>query len=249
MRFVYQLYPPYTFPSMAHYLDVHHDIPVVQENVFKTRPQDMSPPPPLESVRHLLPRPFWDSAHGELSVRAYWKVFELLWRNLKAASPQNNFAGPYADAAFNSCLFMWDAVFMSPFWRYAHRAFAFQRTLDTFYRKQHADGFISREIREHDGTEQFHRNDAPSTGPNVLAWSEFCHYETFGDKARLAAVFPPLLGYHQWMRTHRSWPDGSYFSCGLACGMDNQVGWWGWGGGRPFRVCWGVVSSVLSSTT
>ena len=91
---------------MAHYLDVHHDIPIVGENPFRARAQDLSAPPPLASVRHLLPQPFWDGAHGALSVRAYWRVFELLWRNLKAATPQNGFAGPFADAAFNECLFM-----------------------------------------------------------------------------------------------------------------------------------------------
>ena len=31
-----------------------------------------------------------------------------------------------------------------------------------------------------------------------------------------------LLAYHQWMRDYRTWPDGSYWSCGWACGMDNQ---------------------------
>ena len=32
-------------------------------------------------------------------------------------------------------------------------------------------------------------------------------------------VFPVILAYHIWCRNNRSWPDGSYFSCGLACGM------------------------------
>jgi hypothetical protein len=32
---------------------------------------------------------------------------------------------------------------------------------------------------------------------------------------RLRKVFPVLLAYHKWLRKNRSWPDGSYFSCGL----------------------------------
>lgn len=73
-----------------------------------------------------------------------------------------------------------------------------------------------------DGHDQFHRHDPASTGPNVLPWCEIEHYRNFADRRRLERVFPPLLAYHRWMRRHRSWPDGSYWSCGLACGMDNQ---------------------------
>ena len=116
----------------------------------------------------------------------------------------------------------WDSSFILMFARYGSRAFAFQRTLDNLYCKQHVDGFISREIHESDGRDQFHRHDPISTGPNVLAWCEWEHYCNFADKARLRRVFPVLLGYHEWMRKHRTWPDGSYHSCGLACGMDNQ---------------------------
>ena len=47
-------------------------------------------------------------------------------------------------------------------------------------------------------------------------------YQNFTDRDRLANVFPVLLAYHQWMRDYRTWPDGTYWSCGWACGMDNQ---------------------------
>ena len=87
---------------------------------------------------------------------------------------------------------MWDSVFALMFARHGRRAFDFQRTLDTFYRKQHADGFISREIQESDGHDRFHRADLPSTGPNVLAWSEWEHFEVNGDLGRLRRVFPQI---------------------------------------------------------
>jgi len=35
-------------------------------------------------------------------------------------------------------------------------------------------------------------------------------------------VFPVILAYHRWMRLNRSWPDGSYFTSGLASGADNM---------------------------
>ena len=43
-----------------------------------------------------------------------------------------------------------------------------------------------------------------------------------GDKERLRRVFYPLLAFYRWMQLNRTWQDGSYYSCGLACGMDNQ---------------------------
>jgi hypothetical protein len=55
-----------------------------------------------------------------------------------------------------------------------------------------------------------------------LGWSEWEYYVNFGDKERLAKVFPALLAYHQWMRRYRTWQDGTYWATGWACGMDNQ---------------------------
>ena len=68
----------------------------------------------------------------------------------------------------------------------------------------------------------WHRDDPASTGPNVLPWAEWEYFKSTGDLERLARVFDPLCGYHLWLQRNRSWPDGSYWSCGLGCGMDNQ---------------------------
>ena len=38
---------------------------------------------------------------------------------------------------------------------------------------------------------------------------------------RLAKVFPPLMAYHEWLRLNHTWPDGTYWSSGWGCGMDN----------------------------
>ena len=69
---------------------------------------------------------------------------------------------------------------------------------------------------------QFTRDDPASTGPNILPWAEWDYFLSTGDRERLSRVFDPLCAYHQWLQLNRSWPDGSYWSCGLACGMDNQ---------------------------
>ena len=136
--------------------------------------------------------------------------------------PASGFVANFIDPAFNDCLFMWDSCFMVMFGRYGARAFPFVRTLDNLYAKQHPDGFICREIGRADGADRFFRYDPDSTGPNVLGWTEWEHYRNFGDRERLARVFPVLRAYHQWLRAFRTWPDGSYFSSGWGCGMDNQ---------------------------
>ena len=69
--------------------------------------------------------------------------------------------------------------------------------------------------------DRFTRFDPSSTGPDIMAWCEWEYYQLFGDRERLEKVFPPLMAYHRWMAEFRTWPDGTYFSSGWGCGMDN----------------------------
>jgi hypothetical protein len=204
----------------TYYLDFYAPEPLVEENAFLKTEPDRTFPKNLPESRHLLPEPFWQG--HEAAIDCYWKVWDLAFRNLKQVSHGNGFISPYIDTAFNDCLFMWDSAFILMFARYGSRAFDFQRTLDNFYAKQHPDGFISREIQEWDGRDRFHPFDPVSTGPNVLPWCEWEYYLNFGDVERLGKVFAPLVAYYRWTRKHRSWPDGSYWSTGFGCGMDNQ---------------------------
>ena len=194
--------------------------PLVRQNTFRTMAADFSPLPTFDASRHLLPRPIWQGHQS--AIDCYWKAWELAFGHLRQPIAGSGLVAPYIDMAFNGHVFLWDSVFSLMFGRYGARAFNFQRTLDDLYCKQHLDGFICREIDSADGQDCFHRHDPSSTGPNVFAWGEWEHYRNFADRDRLARVFPVLLAYHQWMRDHRTWQDGSYWSCGWASGMDNQ---------------------------
>lgn len=202
------------------YLDFVSVEPLVAQNTFKTASPDRSAPPALLEVKHLLPQPFWTGAAS--AIACYWRVWELSFKNIRRVHAGNHFVAPYIDTAFNDCLFMWDSCFILMYCKYGARAFSFQKTLDNLYAKQHPDGFISREVTCWTGQDRFHRYDPVSTGPNILAWCEWEYFINFGDEERLRRVFPPLLAYHKWHARHRTWPDGAYHSCGLACGMDNQ---------------------------
>lgn len=202
------------------YYDIHVENSLVNENTFTSMPTDSRPPPDFASIRNRLPLPVWEGHQS--TIDCYWKAWELAFGNLCAPSKDSGFITPFLDSAFNDGLFMWDSVFALMFGRYGSNAFNFQGTLDNFYAHQHKDGYICREIRKVDGTDRFERFDPSSTGPNILPWCEWEYFVNTGNRHRLAAVFPALLAYTQWFSKNRSWPDGTYWSSGWGCGMDNQ---------------------------
>ncbi len=212
--------PPGRWKRSSPYYDRSAAEPLVRQNGFIERRPDFSRPPGFAEARAMLPKPFW-SGHDS-AVAGYWKAWELAFKNTKQVTTANGFVSPYIDAAFNNNVFMWDTVFILMFARYGERAFSFQRSLDNFYAKQHQDGFICREISQRTGQDVFGAADPNSTGPNLMPWSEWEYYEQFGDRERLAAVFPVLVAYYRWFRKNRTWQNGTYWATGWASGMDNQ---------------------------
>ena len=202
------------------YMETYVKNNMVEQNSFIGMAIDTSVPPKFSEIRERLPRPIFDSRPDIL--KCYWRTWEIAFSNLKSVEKKSGFVSPFIDPAFNGNIFMWDCTFMTMYGKYAMSVFNFQNTINNFYAKQHLDGFICREIRESEGTDCFERFDPSSTGPNVLPWTEWEYFLNFNDKARLAKVFPALLAYYDWFKTYRSWPDGSYYSSGWGCGMDNQ---------------------------
>lgn len=185
--------------------------PAVRSNAFLTAP------PETRAPTGSLPRPVWA---GRDDVQACWDTtWELARAHWHPAS--GGLRAPAIDAAFSgSDLFLWDSAFLTLFSRYGRAAFDTTRTLDNFYAAQQSDGFICRTLSS-GSMERWERFDPSSTGPNVLAWMEWELYRSTADVERLRAVWPPLLGYHKWLRKHRTWPDGGYWSTGWGCGMDD----------------------------
>jgi hypothetical protein len=202
------------------YIDTHLREPLVEENTFLRMSPEGVEPPSFDDAWNLLPQPFWEGR--EDVIGCYRGAWELAFGNLRRPEPGSAFVASFIDTAFNDCLFMWDSAFILLFARYGRRAFDFQRTLDNLYASQHPDGFICREISTLDGRDRFERFDATSTGPNVMGWTEWEHYNDTADHERLTRVFPVLVSYHRWLRRHRTWRDGTYWTSGLGSGMDNQ---------------------------
>ncbi len=176
--------------------------------------------PLFSEIKAKLPQPFWEGHQSE--IECYWKTWEIAFSNLKKPKKDSGFITNFIDTAFNKNIFMWDSAFIVMFGFYGSRAFDFQKTLDNFYAHQHTDGYICREIRERDGDDRMMKFDVSSTGPNILPWAEWEYFLNSGDYERLAKVFNPLLAYYKWFQIYRSWQNGTYFSTGWGCGMDNQ---------------------------
>jgi len=102
------------------------------------------PLPSFEELRNQLPSPIDDD--NPLWVKAYWKAWELAFKNFHQPAPGSGFVSQFIDAAFNQNIFLWDSSFMTMFCNYAYPLAPGISTLDNFYAKQHEDGEISREI-------------------------------------------------------------------------------------------------------
>ncbi len=167
-----------------------------EKNEFISMQPDMSELPDFEKEKGKLPEPMWAGHDDEIA--AYYKAWEIAFRNLGKPTKESGFVSPYIDAAFNDHIFMWDSCFMLMFGKYGDSVFKFQGTLDDFYCKQEPDGFIGRQYHETDGISKFHRLDPVSTGPEILAWCEWQYYQELRrqgetQKSLLSSALVPSL--------------------------------------------------------
>ncbi len=193
--------------------------------------------PSFADAKRALPRPILDGNRGWLEM--YWRCWELAFQHLRQPDPESGLVSDYLDAAFNGNIFQWDTIFMIMFARYGHRAFPAIQSLDNFYARQHASGFICREIRR-DGSDLYCHGPRDAVNPPLFSWAEAETFRTTGDKSRFAAVLPALEKYVAWLNTesdpdqYDDLPDwvtkgrqstGSvhqlYWNTPLGCGMDN----------------------------
>ena len=154
-------------------------------------------------------------------VCLYDKAWELAAGNIRWRPEGSPMSETWIDEAFNPNVFMWDTAFIVMFARYADGSFPVRGSLDNFYRRQHDNGYICREIAEADGADVWTYNHPVAINPPLLSWAEYRLYEVTGDLARLEKVLDPLVAFYDWIAANRRWPDGTYWSTGYASGMDN----------------------------
>jgi neutral trehalase len=180
-----------------------------------------------------VPHPILEN-HSEW-VELYYKAWEIAESKVQSGTDQNNFVDRYLDEGFNPHIFQWDTCFVMFFAKYANGFVPSIQSLDNFYRNQHENGAICREIRESDGSDFWSQNNPAYTNPPLFAWAEWDYYKYTGDDSRFDRVLPILDEYFHWCKRNRTIPNGMYWWNQLASGMDNsprpalaneQVGGW-----------------------
>ena len=203
----------------SYYFETIAPDPLVQSNAFIREAVTAAEVPRTEDFLAKAPRAVWEG-HTDVE-RAFDYAWESVARKIRAPEPGTNFKRNFVYTPFGKSVFVWGSCFITMFGQYNSSAFPFIEQLDNFYAAQRADGFIPRQLGIFDGRTQFAPEDLSSVGGNIFAWAEFEWFAYSGDKSRLAKVYPVLLAYHNWMRKNRTWKDGTYFSSGWGCGMDN----------------------------
>ncbi|MEM7334934.1 MAG: trehalase family glycosidase [Chloroflexota bacterium] len=199
---------------------IYEETSFVQKNRFRTLQPEAFEIPDFSTIKDQLPDPVLPEFPEWLAI--YWRSWEAVWRVGRLPNLKNGLLRPYLDSGYNQNMFMWDTSFMSQLAIYGRNAFDFSLAFDNFYAKQHADGFICREISMQTGCDYFAPFDPNSTGPNIMPWAEWRLFRQTGDVQRLAKVFWPLVAYHRWCQNNRTWPSGLYWATGMSSAMDNQ---------------------------
>jgi hypothetical protein len=177
---------------------------------------------PLDRYRVLLPEPI--VTDNPEWTRLYWSAWQMAFDKVSFGTVENGLSEAFMDEGFNEQIYQWDSTFITLFGRYGIRLFPVMATLDNFYGKQAADGYIQRVYSETDGRQLGAPSaDEPMVNPPLFAWVEWQYYAFTGDASRLSRVFPILERYFYWLRDHvrRLGGGGLYYQSELGSGMDN----------------------------
>lgn len=188
------------------------------------------PPKPNRKVGKLgplpeqkLPKPILDGNPGWVDL--YYAAWRMAWEKISFGTPENGLVEKFMDEGFNEMIFQWDTVFMTMFGMYARHLFPVMPSLDNFYWKQRADGYIQRVYFEENGEEvDVPTPEEPVVNPPLFAWAEFRYVHMSGDTSRIIRVLPTLIQYFYWIETNCRSPYNPdlYYNTGLGSGMDNS---------------------------
>lgn len=162
----------------------------------------------------------------------YYRAFEIAYSKVQYGTPENGFVEAYMDEAFSANIFQWDTSFIMMFGRYGNGELPSIVSLENFYRYQHKDGWIGRELREKDGSSYWPKSGSLeancSINPPLFSWAEWQSYQVTGDKARFTKlvggkpIVQILVDYFDWIKANRRWENGLYWTTSYANGMDRS---------------------------
>lgn len=153
----------------------------------------------------------------------YKAAWEMLFGLVRRPAPESGLPGPYIStgSGFKFHQFVWDTSFTAMATAYGHQVMPAYASMDLLYSRQFDGGYIHREHDVRDGLPALYEPDF-SPNPPIMSVAEWAVYSWTGDIRRLRAVYPVLKGNHIWLRYNRRLPDGTYWTTGLANGLDNS---------------------------
>jgi glycogen debranching enzyme len=157
-------------------------------------------------------------------MRLYRRSWQMTLELVRSPAAESGLPNAYVGTArktFLNEMFMWDSCFTAMAYAYGWRAFPHTATLDDLYSFQQDGGYIPRETAAYDALPLLYEPDF-SPNPPMPAVAELCFARLTGDVQRLAAVYPVLVGFHRWLQANRRLADGTYWTDGLANGLDNS---------------------------
>ncbi len=179
--------------------------------------------PSLEELIEAAPEPVLDGdcAHFAELYRAAWAMQAKLVRH---PGRESGLPGSYlctADGFFTHYQFVWDTSFTAMASAYGHRALDPCASLDCLYAHQFDGGYIHREIDTRYALPVVYEPDF-SPNPPVMAVAEWRIARLTGDARRIRRVYRALAEHHEWLEANRRLPDGTFWTTGLANGLDNS---------------------------
>jgi Trehalase len=157
---------------------------------------------------------------AELQQAMYAAAMAIAKGKIRGGPDDPVYPKPFVDAAFSPHIFQWDTCFIAAYAKYHPDELPIANALDNFYVRQGDDGFICREYDEK-GRPFWPKDHPVSVNPPLFAFAELELYGRSNDKARLAAVYPKLTRYFDFMVRRYRGDDGLFFSDALGSGMDN----------------------------
>ena len=156
--------------------------------------------------------------------KLYWYAWEMLHDLIREQRPESGLPTAYVATAgtiFPYQQFVWDSSFTAMATAYGWRSFPHLATLDLLYSRQFDGGYLHREYDTRDGIPLSYEPDF-SPNPPIVSVAEWKIASLSGDKLRLAKVYPLLADWHRWLAINRRLPYGTYWTTGLASGLDNS---------------------------
>lgn len=173
--------------------------------------------------RQRLPEPIIDT-HPEL-VEMYWKAWRLVSLTRRSSKQLNGFPKKYLNITKEDVIDQWSTLSMALFGVYGSSVYPVMQTLDLFYQKQRADGFISRVYIENSGEPLYLPTQRePMVNPPLFTWIELKYFEFSADTMRLKTIFPKLEQYFIWLDSYcrgKNEAEGLYYTTAIGSGMMN----------------------------